>query len=125
MDRAAWWATVHEVLMSIGLEARLLTLKSYPDINYFLTSLQMVRVSHLLPFHQRREQKQRSPGYRRKKPRDPTSSSVFPGKYSGSLDGFPLDNEADLGEEGQALGAATGPRRKDTACLARNKTSHR
>ena len=33
MDRAAWWATVHEVLMSIGLEARLLTLKSYPDIN--------------------------------------------------------------------------------------------
>ena len=33
MDKAAWWATVHEVLMSIGLEARLLTLKSYPDIN--------------------------------------------------------------------------------------------
>ena len=33
MDRGAWWATVHEVLMSIGLEARLLTLNSYPDIN--------------------------------------------------------------------------------------------
>ena len=92
---------------------------------HFLTSLQTVRVSHLLPFHQRREQKQRSPGYRRKKPRDPTSSSVSRGKYLGSLDGFPLDNEADLGEEGQALGAATSPHRKDTACLARNKTSHR
>ena len=92
---------------------------------HFLTSPQMVRASHLLPFQQRREQKQRSPGYRRKKLQDPTSSSVFRGKYSGSLDGFPLDNEVDLGEEGQALGAAAGPWRKDTACPARKQTSHR
>ena len=33
MDIGARRATVHGVLMSIGLEARLLTLKSYPDIN--------------------------------------------------------------------------------------------
>ena len=74
----------------------------------FLTSPQTVRTSYLLPFHQRCEQTQRSPRYRRKKPRDPTSSSVLRGKYSGSLDGFPLDNEVDLGEEGQALGVAAG-----------------
>ena len=54
----------------------------------FLTSPQTVRTSYLLPFHQRREQTQRSPQYRKKKPRDPTGSGVLRGKYSGSLDGF-------------------------------------
>ena len=52
MDRAAWWATVHEVLMSIGLEARLLTLKSYPDINCITwTSNFVVAVQSLSHVH--------------------------------------------------------------------------